>query len=174
MVRFSRAIEVELHALAKAAGVRLHRAEEKARAADKDSPPILVNHDPSAAVVGLYAGAPGDTSRPLMQFEAEAIPAFDPADLRKVLESLGCKRAGIDAAVAAAVRRCTLRGQTIKEQLATQAQTAAEYERKFGELSLQLEGLMSPPPARRPGVKPAISGLTRTVAEDHRLGRFKG
>ena len=74
--------------------------------------PILANHDPSA-VVGFYAGAPGDTSRPLMQFEGvqivgkhsdpkrepiafvvadptpqfepEAIPAFDPAALRKVL-----------------------------------------------------------------------------------------
>ena len=51
---------------------------------------------------------------------------------------------------------------------------ATNYQRAFETLSAQLDALMSPPPARRTGVKPAIAGLTRTVAEDHRLGRFKG
>lgn len=247
MVKFSRATEDELHVLAKAAAVRLQRAEEEAQAADKDSPPILVNHDPSAVVVSLYAGAPGDTSRPLMQFggvqivgkhsdpkrepiafvvadptpqfEPEAIPAFDPAALRKVLQRFGHSPVEVERRVHEARMDAASRGQPIKpdaepapdleticaaleafslpvrksdeqvfearrrlgETLARQHAElealevqATNYQRSFETLSAQLDALMSPPPARRPGVKPAISGLTRTVAEDHRLGRFKG
>ncbi|MBP8176194.1 MAG: hypothetical protein KAX77_00390 [Xanthomonadales bacterium] len=247
MVKFSRATEDELHVLAKAAAVRLQRAEEEAQAADKDSPPILVNHDPSAAVVSLYAGALGDTSRPLMQFggvqivgkhsdpkrepiafvvadptpqfEPEAIPAFDPAALRKVLQGFGHSPVEVERRVHEARMDAASRGQPIKpdaepapdleticaaleafslpvrksdeqafearrrlgETLARQHAElealevqATNYQRSFETLSAQLDALMSPPPARRPGVKPAISGLTRTVAEDHRLGRFKG
>lgn len=54
------------------------------------------------------------------------------------------------------------------------AQTAADYQGQFETLVAQLDALNAPPPARRPGVKAPLAGLLTTVAEDHRLGRFKG
>lgn len=103
-------------------------------------------------------------------------PAFDPGELRKVLESFGFKRRDIDAEVTAAMCRAVRSGQSIKDQAEALAQIAGDYQRQFETVVAQLDALnASPqPPTRRPGVKAPLAGLLTTVAEDHRLGRFKG
>lgn len=101
-------------------------------------------------------------------------PAFDPGELRKVLESFGFKRRDIDAEVTAAMCRAVRSGQSIKDQAEALAQIAGDYQRQFETVVAQLDALNAPPPARRSGVKAPLAGLLTTVAEDHRLGRFKG
>ena len=216
-------VVAQMHELAAEMGVRLHRAGEQAAQFIKPyaGPSAIVakRETGPCEVVRLYSGAPGDPPKLLMQFEAEAILAFDPATLRKVLKGFGHSAADVERRVHQARIDAVARGQFIKPdveaapdresirevceafvvpldaiddevreaakrldasiaqqraQIAALEARAADNQRTFGALLLQLEGLMAPPPARRPGVKPAIAGLTRTVAEDHRLGRFKG
>lgn len=58
--------------------------------------------------------------------------------------------------------------------LARQLQQIEAYAAAYESVIAALMRLHAGPPAPRPGVKPAIAGLTTTVAEDHRFGRFKG
>lgn len=79
-----------------------------------------------------------------------------------------------EAYLVALQRVPAVRLRQMEEARKAQETDAAKYRQQFETLVAQLDALWAPPSARRPGVKPAISGLTRTVAEDHRLGRFKG
>lgn len=104
----------------------------------------------------------------------DAEPAPDLDTLRATLEAFGFPLTDIDERIREQVERCDAMAAEQRTTIDKLEAGAADYQRAFETLSAQLDALMSPPPARRPGVKPAIAGLTRTVAEDHRLGRFKG
>lgn len=116
----------------------------------------------------IDAAARGQLIKP----DVEAAP--DRESIREACRAHGVPVDAIDEEVREAAKQLDSRLALQRAQIAALEAKAADFWRKFGALSAQIDGLMSPPPARRPGVKPAVSGLTCTAAEDHRLGRFKG
>lgn len=156
-----KAVDDEMHAMAAAMGVRLHRAGERRAAAaepGRRASSVFVKWESASGIASLPVD---NTKAPIVEQlcggPAEGIPVH-----------------AIDEEVREAAKQLDSRLALQRAQIAALEAKAADFWRNFGVLSAQIDGLMSPPPARRPGVKPAISGLTCTAAEDHRLGRFKG
>ena len=125
-----------------------------------------------AAEMGVRLRRAGEQAGQFIKQEVEELPEQDWNCA--ALEALSLAAGKSDEKAFEARRRL---GESLARQhaeLEALEVQATNYQRAFETLSAQLDALMSPPPARRTGVKPAIAGLTRTVAEDHRLGRFKG